>query len=164
VRAFKIINNTFPSSHLLIVGRGSQKEALKKLCDELRVSSCVTFVGPIKHELLPEYFAAADVFVLPSSMEGLPKALLEAMSMAKAIVATKVEGIANVVKDGENAMLFDVGKEGELATIVLRIFNDPLLESTLGMSARETIEREYAYEIVCHRYLDAINTYIISQG
>jgi glycosyltransferase involved in cell wall biosynthesis len=78
----------------------------------------------------------ADVFVLPSTSEGLPVALLEAMAHGKAVVASRVGGVPEIVEDGREALMVEPGDPERLACAIARLLEDPALARTLGAAAR----------------------------
>jgi len=146
IRAFAELAAEDPDARLLLVGGGPGGPELRGLCEELGIADKVVFVGPVPHEKVPEFLAMADVFVLPSMVEGLPKALLEAMAMRKPIVATRAPGIMDVVRHGVEALLVDVGDVGALARAVRKLLSDKSLANRLAERARRTFERDYSYE------------------
>jgi glycosyltransferase involved in cell wall biosynthesis len=95
-----------------------------------------------------------DIFVLPSVSEGLPVALLEAMSWGRAIVATKVGGVPEVLSDGVDGVLVEPRRPEELAGEVASLVADESRRARLGDAARARAERLNADE-VCGR-LDAV--------
>jgi glycogen(starch) synthase len=125
---------------LTICGTGPQQPELQALAVSLKVQDRVRFAGAVEPEKMPEFFKAADAFVLPSLQEGLPLALLEAMACGLAIVATRVGGIPAVLKDGENALVVDPGNSPQLRTALERLL-DPGLRQRLGREARRTAEQ-----------------------
>ena len=100
----------------------------------------------------------ADVFVLPSLWEGLPLVLLEAAALGKPIVATDIDGVREVVRDGETALLVPPGDPGRLAEAVIRLLEDPELAAELGGRARAEVPGRFTLsgmiEAVERLYLD----------
>ncbi|HEY1854945.1 MAG TPA: glycosyltransferase family 4 protein [Solirubrobacterales bacterium] len=95
----------------------------------------VEWGGWLEEEDKRRQFAAAPIFVLPSISEGLPVALLEAMSWGRAIVATRVGGVPDVVEDGQEALLVEPGDSSALGAAVGRLLADPELRVRLGAGA-----------------------------
>ena len=89
----------------------------------------------------------AAIFVLPSTSEGLPMAVLEAMAWARAIVATAVGGVPDVLSDGEDALVVAPGDPGALASAIDRLAADPGLRERLAAAARERARRLNAEEV-----------------
>jgi glycosyltransferase involved in cell wall biosynthesis len=86
-----------------------------------------------------QYLATADVFVLPSYREGMPRALLEGMSMALPAVATDIRGCREVVVDGQSGLLFDPHDVTRLAEILTELRGDPARRAELGRAARRRV-------------------------
>jgi glycosyltransferase involved in cell wall biosynthesis len=98
--------------------------------------------------------AASDVFVLPSQTEGLPIALLEAMSAGLPVVASAVGGIPSVVETEREALLVPPNDEDALHDALQRILADPALGQTLGRRARERFVAAYTADAMASRYDD----------
>lgn len=165
IKALKIIHEKYEKNiYLLIVGAGpyeTEEQKIRQLCEKLGLFDYIIRAGAIKHEKTPKYYAAADIFILPSIIEGLPNALLEAMAMGKAIVATKTGGIVDVVKDKESALLVDVDNIEDLANAIIELLRDEELAQRLAQKARKIIEEKYAYKSVYDMYREEIDTYIV---
>lgn len=91
--------------HLFIAGWDQLDGAMAKLADELGVSDMVTFLGYTRQ--LSQYFSAADMFLFPSLQEGLPIALIEAMSRGLPVVATNIRGTCDLIAGGDGGYLLD---------------------------------------------------------
>jgi len=85
-----------------------------------------------------------DLFVLPSLSEGIPLALLEALALERAVVATAVGGIPEVVEHEISGLLVTAGREDDLATACLALMKDPLLAQRLGAAGRTRIEKAFS--------------------
>lgn len=92
--------------------------------------------------------AEANVVVLPSYREGLPKVLLEAASVGRALVATDVPGCREIVTDGDNGLLCQVHDARTLATAIERLVTEPDLRHRMAERSRQRAEREFAEERV----------------
>ena len=93
-------------------------------------------------------------------MEGLPKALLEAMAMRKPIVASRAPGITEVVRHGREALLVDVGDVKGLAGAIQELLTNRELAEELASRARETFERYYSYERLYPKLRPLMKKYI----
>jgi glycosyltransferase involved in cell wall biosynthesis len=92
---------------------------------------------------------ACDLFVHASrGGEGIPRAVLEAMACGKPVVATRVAGVQEAVRDGETGYTVEVGDIGGLAEAALRLLRDEELKRRLGRNARLMVEEEFNYEKV----------------
>jgi glycosyltransferase involved in cell wall biosynthesis len=95
-----------------------------------------------------------DVFVLPSHMEGMSNALLEAMAAGRPVVATDVGGNAEVVVDGVTGRLVPPREPGRLAAAMLELLNDPARASAMGAAGRARVEGHYSARLMVHRMED----------
>ena len=112
------------------------------------------FVSPTD---LPQYYALMDVMVMPSLRDGLPNALLEGMACEKAILATPVGGIKDVIQDGINGKLIPVRDVNHLTSAMEELVMKESLRSKLGVAGRETVIMDYQLK----KELDAnLNLYI----
>jgi len=96
-----------PDVLLLLVGEGPQRPVLEKLIRDLGVSDSVRLVGSQPHERLALWYSAADLFCLPSSKEGCPNVVLEAMACGRPVIATRVGGIPEAVVSPSVGTLVD---------------------------------------------------------
>jgi glycogen synthase len=121
---------------VLLVGDGLQRPKLEALVHELGLEDRVHFIGFVPHEEVPAVLNHVDALVLPSVSEELGSVLLEATQSGLPIVASRTGGIPDVIRDGENGLLFTPGNAGELAGAVDRVLKEPELASRLGTEAR----------------------------
>ena len=96
--------------------------------------------------------AAADVVVHPSDWEGLPLVVLEAMSAARPVVATRAPGLRELVRDGEDGLLVPPGDAAALAASVTRVLADEQLALRLGDNAARRVEREFSESAMVEAY------------
>ncbi len=114
--------------------------------------------GPVRHlgfhEDVQNWIAASDLVVLPSYREGLPRTLLEAASMGKALVATDVPGCREIVRQDENGLLVPAGDSRALAEAIRRLLADPELRETFGRASRRIAVEEFDISRVVERYIE----------
>jgi len=129
----------FKDSRLIFVGSGSQKNKLLKLAQEQNID--LEEKNAISYEKIPKEFAKADIFVLPSLIEGNPKILLEAMSCQMAVLGSDVEGIREIISDGKNGLICST----DIKSIENKIkkLQNAGLRKDLGITAREFILKNY---------------------
>lgn len=130
---------------LLIVGEVRAGED-KQLFDEFRAAHPnlqIHVTGYISPQSLPAYYSLIDVFVHPSLRDGMPNAVLEAMACEKAVVATSVGGVSDVIKDSVNGSTVPVNDAESLSKAILELLMDESLRSRLGKYARETIQKDF---------------------
>ena len=100
-----------------------------------------------QEDMIPLY-KRADIVVLPSYREGLPKTLIEASAIGRPIVTTDVPGCREVVKNGENGWLVEKGNVDELKNAISKLLGDKQMRETMGLKAREIAEREFSIQNV----------------
>lgn len=122
--------------NLQFVGDGSQKQNLQNLAEKLKVRLVIK--SPVENRLLPDVYLQANIFVLPSLIEGHPKALLEAMSCGLACLASDIPGADEIIVDGKNGLLVEPTVDG-LTGGLKRLIGNPDLRYRLEAEARKTI-------------------------
>ncbi len=131
--------------HLLLVGQdGTERQRLEAQVRRLELGDRVTFWGmePQPVRLL----AACDGFVLSSTFEGLPIAVLEAMAVGLPVVATDVGGIAQVVRTGQTGFLVPSGDAVRFCDAILQLIEAPDMARTLGQNGRRLVEQNHSFE------------------
>lgn len=141
IKAFHLAHRTYPALKLLMVGDGELRKGSEQLAEELGLSDNVIFAGYRKD--VPDVLDALDVFCLPSLWEGLSLGLLEAMAKKKAIIATKVEGTVEVIKDRENGLLFTPKDHITLSKLLAELADSSVLRHELGQNAYKNVEQEF---------------------
>ena len=132
-------------------------ETLRQQAGRLGIDKQVCFPGVIHRDDVPAFFGMADVAVFPSvhdqrgNVDGLPNVLLEAMSIGRPIVASRVAGIPEVIADGEHGLLTPEGDARALAAGINRLLDDRGLAGRLGMAARQRVEHELRWSHVAAR-------------
>ncbi|MFQ6118111.1 MAG: glycosyltransferase, partial [Candidatus Bipolaricaulia bacterium] len=100
-----------------------------------------------------EVLGEADLFLLPSEQESFGLAVLEAMSCAVPVVATRVGGLPEVVRDGEDGYLVDVGDVAALAERGIKLLSDDALRERMGQQARQRVLEKFTPERIVPQYL-----------
>ena len=144
LKAFKEINDEYPDVYGLLVGAGPKEEEVKRLVEELGLQEKVKLTG-LQVNTLP-YFSAMDIFMMSSAFEGLPIALLEAMSSGCAIVSTKAGGVVEVVRDGVDGLLSETGDWKNLANNVQDLLKNRNRVEELKISARKRVEEKFSLQ------------------
>lgn len=130
-----------PSAMFVIAGTGPQEEALKEKAASLGILDRVRFLGHVSDRLA--LYHAFDALLMPSDFEGTPMVLLEAMSCALPVVASAVDGIAEVCTDGHDALLLPPGDVAGFAAALEGMLQDGGMRAALGGNARNTILKRY---------------------
>jgi glycosyltransferase involved in cell wall biosynthesis len=126
------------SSELLVAGDGEIEKA-KELTESLNLTAQITFLGLIDAQERDLLLEKADIYVLPTYNEGLPLALLEAMSWGLPVITTPVSGIPDVVTDTKNGLLVNPGNIQQLTDAMKLSIENEDLRLSLGKAARETV-------------------------
>ena len=132
LKASKLVLNNHPKTLFAIIGDGPEKDYLSRLCRELDIAQYVRFLGLVSYDNLPEYYAACDLFVLPSWFEGLAKVLMEAAYAQKPIVATNVSGANDIIIDNETGYIVEVDNPQQLADRIEKLLENPDKAITMG--------------------------------
>ena len=159
IRAWPAIRERFPDAVLALVGGGELESELRALVSDLGVDDSVVFAG-VRTDM-PEVYRAADVVLLPSTHgENLPTVLIESSAAGRAIVASRIGGIPDIVVDNSTGLLFEPASEQGLAEAVCRLLGEPVLRQRLGAAAHERAGNEFSATVWLERlqslYLEAM--------
>jgi sugar transferase (PEP-CTERM/EpsH1 system associated) len=136
---------------LVIVGEGSERRALEaQIQARTSLARRTSFVGETSD--IVSQLNSFDVFVLPSLAEGMSNALLEAMSVGVACVATRVGGNAELIEEGSSGLLFEAGNWEMLAAYLKTLALDPELRFDLGRKARRRVENCFSLDLMLRKY------------
>ncbi len=133
--AYALIGEELFSWRLVVAGGGPLRSELQERAERLGIASRVDWLGEVE-DLLPIY-EATEIFVLPSRSEGMPNALLEAMSCGRAVITSDAApGPLELVEHDVTGLVFPVDDSAALASALLRLANDAALRYRLGGAAR----------------------------
>jgi len=149
--AWSSVSSRFPGALLLVLGEGPMRDSLKERALRLGIAGSVLFPGRVVG--IERYYRAVDLFVLSSKVEGLPNALLEAMATGLPVAATRVGGVPDVVRDGENGLLAAPEDPSSLARGIALLLQDAGLRQRLGKAAHDTMKNYFMLDAVADRYL-----------
>ena len=145
LEAFAVVNKEVPSSHLLIVGDGNQLADLKGLALRLGIGDAITWTGQLSWEAAMGCLRLMDVVAVPSRFEGFGLTAVEAMACGKPVVASKVDGLAEIIRNGVNGCLVSAGDVSVFAETVINLLKDEARRNKIGISARRHVEENYDY-------------------
>jgi N-acetyl-alpha-D-glucosaminyl L-malate synthase BshA len=137
-------------ARLVMCGDGPEREMAESLALELGVGADVLFVGSVPN--IADYLSVADVFLLPSLTESFGLAALEAMACEVPVIATRVGGLPEVVRDGETGYLVPLGDTGAMAAYAHRILSDDQFKQAMGRRARAWAVSQFATEKIIPQY------------
>lgn len=145
----KRVLETFPETHFLIAGTGPERDNLESLAAGLGVDHAVSFLG--YRSDVAAIMAISDVVVLASLREGCPNVLLEAMSLARPVVATAVGGIPEIIRREETGVLVPDRDSAAIAGAVLQLLRDPAWAEQLGARGREVMMRDFHIDVLAEK-------------
>lgn len=154
VLAMADIIREFPKAKAGICGSGPLKDFLSSLISHHGLEEHVRLLDQ-QEEILP-LLAAADVFVLPSRVEGLSIALLEGMIAELPVVATCVEGVEEVIENGANGLLVPLEDPKALSNAIIQLLKDPRKRQEMGAAARVRVLQEYTSDQMNEKYFQII--------
>ncbi len=140
--AVRLVRDKFAGVTALIAGGGELRTRLERQSRRLGLEGTVIFLG--ERNDISDLLSISDVFVLPSLWEGLPYAIVEAAALAKPIVATDIDGVREVIRDGETGCLVPPGDSSRLAEAILGLLSDKEKAMRLGTKAQEQIPSQFA--------------------
>jgi glycosyltransferase involved in cell wall biosynthesis len=143
IQAFADLLATGLDATLLIAGDGPEHEALQNRIASHGVKDSVQLIGHVADPR--DVYAAADVFALSSTSEGLPNSLIEAMACGVPVVATAVGAVPSVVTDESNGLLCPAGDASSLTLALNRLLSNEPLRDQFSAAARNTIENRYSF-------------------
>jgi len=155
--AFAEVATESGAAELVIVGRPQNKSYVTDLHREiarLEIGDRVRFLGEVSQKELARWMRRSAVLVLPSLSEGLGRVLVEAMATATPVIGTLVDGIPEVVRDGETGWLVPPGDVASLAQRLRWILAHPQESREMGRRARETVRRLFSEEAYLQGYRD----------
>lgn len=152
LRAFRAALDAGARARLRIAGEGPERAAIEAQAASLGLGSAIEMLG--FRDDIPELLRGADVFLLTSRYEGISVALLESMRAGLPVIATRVGGIPETVRDGETGLLFGADDEAGIAKAIGELAGDRARREALGRKARELLHGEFSLERMTDRYLE----------
>ncbi|MGI8733621.1 MAG: glycosyltransferase family 4 protein [Pyrinomonadaceae bacterium] len=151
LRAFAIIQKTFPEAELTIAGDGKQRSQLESLATQLDLRK-VKFVGLVPQEKMAELYDGADIFLNCPNIDNMPGSIIEAFASGLPVVTTEAGGIPYIVTNGHNGLLVSCGDYEGVAGAALRLLEDPALTALITRTAYRECEK-YDWESVRDEWL-----------
>lgn len=140
IETFAHVSRALPA-RLLMIGDGPDRSAAEFLAMRLGIGDRVDFVG--KQENVNELLALSDLMLMPSEMESFGLAALEAMACRVPAVATRVGGVPELIEDGVNGLLYEIGDVEGMAAGAISILSDPAMLERLSCASRRTAQDHF---------------------
>ena len=135
---------------LQLLGDGSQREGLEEKASEQDSAKAIEFLGFRSDRL--ELLSRFHLFVMTSSLEGVPRCMMEAMAVGVPVVAYDIPGVDRLVKHGETGLLAPHGDKASLASCCRQLLDNPALAATLSGNARQLIDEKYSAARMAQEY------------
>ncbi|WP_046174545.1 glycosyltransferase family 4 protein [Domibacillus indicus] len=147
----------YPNAKLIYAGTGEAMDEMKRLMAERKIEASVELLGAIPHDAIKEYYALADVVLVPSVYsEGVEEATsisaLEAMGSGSPLIACAVGGLKEIVDHGVDGLLVEEKNVEELSAAMLDLLNHPEKGAEYAAAARKKIEDEYSHTAAAEKY------------
>ena len=154
------ISDELPDYNLILVGSVAEDHEqygseLINLAKELGIREDVTFLGWTDD--VEEVLSRADIFVLPSWSEGLPRSILEASAMGVPTIATPAGGTDELVSDGETGIIVPFGDSQALSSAIERLAKDDEYRENMGKSAKKRVEQKFTQETYVNKFEEIVN-------
>jgi len=148
-QAMRSVRETEPDAHLLVIGDGSERERLKRLRMDLGLERSVFFMG--YRTDIPQILAGLDVFVLPTSVEGSPVSVLEAMASGLPVIAGDAGGVKELVEDGNTGILVPPMDLAALTGGILSLVSQQETREKFGTAGKQKIRTEFSLDQMARR-------------
>ncbi len=135
--------------HFFLVGDGPMTPILNKTVDHIG-NPRVRHLG--YQSEVPQYLSAGDIFVLPSSIEGFPLSILEAMAMKMAVIASDVGAVSEIIESGTDGFVVSPGSAKEISQAIMELRAEPELLAKFKDQARQKVESKYSTEALGRSY------------
>lgn len=132
IKAFSVVHKACPVARLTLIGEGAVRQTLEDQVSELNMKAFVSFHNWLSRDSLFDELSQADIFCLPSKMEGRPCSIMEAMSIGLAVVATDVGGVSESVIHRKTGLLVKPNDDETLAEALIELAKSPSLRLELG--------------------------------
>lgn len=153
IEAFARIERRAPKVVLKICGSGQQEDGMRRMIKEKNLDHIIEIVGMVEPKQMHKWMQASDLFVLPSYMEGMPNAVMEAMACGLPVVSTSVGGLPEAVGDCQGAILVPPRNVEEFGKAVFKVLRDDELRVRMGVASRVRAEERFGVTRTCQRML-----------
>lgn len=150
LQAFNLLWQRFPDSKLTLIGEGSQRSELEALAKKLPAASAISFLGfrGDRIVLLKDF----DAFALTSSLEGIPRCLMEAMAVGVPVVAYDIPGVDQLITHESTGLLAPLGDWQQLANHLIRLAAEPALANKISLAARQLVDQRFSAARMANEY------------
>lgn len=143
IKGFKRVKEELGDVFLVVCGSGDYKKELELIVHEMGLSENIIFTGFIRDRL--NVINLFDIFVLPSSKEGLPISVLEALSIGVPVIATKVGGVPELIKNDDTGILISPYSEDEVSSALFKILKNPELREKIARNGKKFVQEKFNF-------------------
>lgn len=162
LEAARRVLQTWPEARFLVVGEGHLRGKLESLSIALGIQHAVSFLG--FRQDVAALMKASDLIVLPSLEEGLPVVLLEALALARPVVATAVGGVPGVVRHQETGLLVPPKDQKQLAEAMLYLLRNPEKGQELAENGRRLVSQQFNVKTTAHKIAQVYREVLSLEG
>ncbi|MFC1550424.1 glycosyltransferase family 4 protein [Candidatus Neomarinimicrobiota bacterium] len=153
LKAFAIVQKTFPAAKLTIAGDGPELTNLRNLTNELGINNQVNFLGWVEPDQVPELLNTASIVLMPSRWkEPFGLVALQASQMAKPVVATSVGGIPEIIEHEKTGLLVENEDYSQMAEGIITLISNPEWAINLGLAGRKRAETKFSITNMTDKY------------
>ncbi len=162
LRALVMVRREIPRVQLRVAGETESAPAYFETCQHFiaqqALGETVQFLGSLSRDEMVREYARCSVLALSSEQETAPVVVAEAMASARAVIATRVCGIPDMVEDGLSGLLVDCGDVDGMADALLRVLRDPELRTAMGRHGRVLAEQRFGVDVVAGKTWQAYHS------
>lgn len=151
LRAIGKVVYKFHNVKLSIAGAGNI-EYYRNIANEVDVSENVSFLGSVEDTDM--LYRCHSIFILPSRIEGMSNATLEAMSYGMPCVVTNVSGSADQIEHGKEGLIVPIGNSDAMADAIIQLLDEPAKARSMGQAAKDKIRKEFDIQLIAKKYID----------
>ncbi|ELZ21458.1 glycosyltransferase [Natrinema limicola] len=151
IYAMDLVTEKVPNTHLLLVGYGELESELRAQIRKLGLNDNITITGYTSS--VEDYYAAADLFVLSSVLEGFGIVVIEAMASELPVIGTNIPAIEEIIDQNESGLLVSPESPSELSKAILKLLSSQRLRDELGVSGYERVQSKYNIESMSDNYI-----------
>ena len=162
IEAMALLRSRQPAAHLVLIGAGDEAEAnsIDEVANKYGIADCIHRVG--FQEDVSSWFAALDLYIHPTLEEGLGTSILDALTATRAVIASAVGGIPEVIEEGVTGRLIAPADPARLAQVIDQLLDDPTTAETLATAGKQRVEQHFSAEAMVRGNL-AVHLELIEQ-
>jgi glycosyltransferase involved in cell wall biosynthesis len=162
IEALALLRDQWPQLQCVCVGDGELRQPLEELAAASGLSSMCRFVG--SRDDVTDFYAAADVVVLPSHSEGFPFVILEALAMGKPVIATGVNGVPEVIEHMKTGLLVKARDAAGLAGAIQSLLEHPERAMQLGNAGRAVVQAQFTVDRMVEKTVAVFDAALRAEG